>query len=222
MLRGTGVRLRAHEHQYVYMDHSPYEVLGNNVLSYGDIIRIKQVEDVLEKYWNDHRMDTAIEYLVSNSFSSPFDFFQEFGSYWDGQGWSRIGHQLEDLYRRLGSFLTEKQVPDLQVIEGLMKYDYLKNHKYKPRKPWWNASYDKSRRISLYNHIINNPASLGESFVRLGLDEKDLYKHTMLEEISFDITRYLMTGTIVKQPSCLLAYFDPVHNQTVIFPFILP
>ena len=62
------------------MDHSPYEILGNNVLPFDDIIRIKQVEDVLEKYWNDHRMDHTIEYLVTNVFPSPFDFFQDFGT----------------------------------------------------------------------------------------------------------------------------------------------
>ncbi|MFL6557170.1 MAG: B12-binding domain-containing radical SAM protein, partial [Bacillus sp. (in: firmicutes)] len=42
MLRGTGVRLRADEHNYIYMDHSPYEILSNNVLSFDDIVRIKQ------------------------------------------------------------------------------------------------------------------------------------------------------------------------------------
>lgn len=43
MLRGTGLRLRAADHQYIYMDQSPYEILGNNVLSFDDIIKIKQV-----------------------------------------------------------------------------------------------------------------------------------------------------------------------------------
>ncbi|WP_462409061.1 B12-binding domain-containing radical SAM protein [Neobacillus sp. Marseille-QA0830] len=221
MLRGTGVRLRAHEHQYVYMDHSPYEVLSNNVLSFDDIISIKQVEDVLEKYWNDHRMDTAIEYLIQNSFSSPFDFFQEFGAYWDEKGWSRIGHQLEDLFLRLRSFLEEKQIPDLEVIIGLMKYDYFIGHKYKPRKPWWAASFDKTGRTSLYTKVLDNPALLGDEFATLKLDEKELHKHTMLEEIPFDLQLYLATGNIVKQPSCLLAYFDPANNRTEIFPFTL-
>ena len=79
--------------------------LGNHVLSFDDIIRIKQVEDVLEKYWNDHRMDYTIEYLVTNVFPTPFDFFQQFGTYWEERGWSRIGHQLEDLFKRLNEFL---------------------------------------------------------------------------------------------------------------------
>ena len=217
MLRGTGVRLRAEQHQYVYMDHSPYEILSNNVLSFDDIVRIKQVEDVLEKYWNDHRMDHTVEYLVKNVFPSPFDFFQEFGSYWDERGWSRIGHQLEDLFRRLYSFLEQKEVKNLDVVADLMKYDYLINHKYKPRKPWWEASYDKNSRTELYKKFIENPNLLGKDFIDLNLEEKELFKHTMLEEISLDLKGYLATGEIKKQPSCLLAYFDPTNNRTLIF-----
>jgi len=219
MLRGTGLRLRAAEHQYVYMDHSPYEILSNNVLSFDDIVRIKQVEDVLEKYWNDHRMDYTVEYLVTRVFASPFDFFQKFGSYWDERGWSRIGHQLEDLFRRLYSFLEQHQVDHLDVIIGLMKYDYLKNHKYKPRKPWWEASFDKNKRTKLYKQILENPNLLGQDFLELNLDEKELFKHTMIEELTFDLGSYLTTGEFEKLPANLLAYFDPINKRTLLFPF---
>ncbi|OLS41890.1 B12-binding domain-containing radical SAM protein [Bacillus sp. MRMR6] len=221
MLRGTGLRLRAADHQYVYMDHSPYEILGNNVLSFDDIVRIKQVEDVLEKYWNDHRMDHTVEYLVTNVFPTPFDFFQEFGSYWDEQGWSRIGHQLEDLYRRLYSFLEKRATEHLDIIAGLMKYDYLKEHKYKPRKPWWNASYEKKDRMQVYKLIAEQPQILGAAYTPLKLDEKDLFKHTMLEEVSFDLNVYLNTGEVKVQSTNILAYFNPANEATQIFPFSL-
>jgi anaerobic magnesium-protoporphyrin IX monomethyl ester cyclase len=217
MLRGTGVRLRAAEHQYVYMDHSPYEILGNNVLPFDDIVKIKQVEDVLEKYWNDHRMDFTIEYLVTKVFPSPFDFFQQFGSFWNEQGWSRIGHQLEDLFRRLFSFLEYSETANKEIIIGLMKYDYLRNHKYKPRKPWWESSFNKEKRTKIYKQIIESPALLGSAFLELGLDEKELFKHTMLEELCFDLTEYLSTGQLKIQATCLLAYFDPTKEQTLIF-----
>lgn len=219
MLRGTGLRLRASDHQYTYMDHSPYEILGNNVLSFADIIKIKQVEDVLEKYWNDHRMDHTVEYLVTNVFSSPFDFFQEFGTYWDSQGWSRIGHQLEDLFRRLSSFLKAKGILDYDIVESLMKYDYLANQKYKPRKPWWEQSYTKEERTKLYQLIIQNPQIAGDDLSGLGLNEKELYKHTMLESLSFNLARYLETGMVEKAPSCLVAYFAPAQEATTLFSF---
>lgn len=219
LLRGTGLRLRAEEHKYIYMDHSPYEMLGNNVLTFDDIIRIKQVEDVLEKYWNDHRMDFTVEYLVTHTFTSPFDFFQDFGSFWEQKGWSRIGHQLEDLFKRLYEFLETKNIEDLDVIEGLMKYDYLSRQKYKPRKPWWgpNASYDKTERSVIYQSIIQQPNQLGPDFVKLGLTEKDLFKHTIIEKLTFDLDKYFSDGKIEKRGTTILSYFDSSTEKTMIF-----
>ncbi|MFE4239167.1 B12-binding domain-containing radical SAM protein [Peribacillus butanolivorans] len=217
MLRGTGLRIRANDHDYIYSDHAPYEILGNNVLSFDDIVRIKQVEDVLEKYWNDHRMDHTTEFLVESVFNSPFDFFQEFGTFWDEQGWSRIGHQLEDLFRRLQQFLSSRESADLKTIIGLMKLDYFMNQKYKPRKPWWDASLDKQGRKEIYEEILNKPEHLGSSFIALGLNEKEIHKHTLLEELPFDLETYLADGTIVNKSSIMLAYFDPSGKGSSIF-----
>ena len=209
MLRGTGLRIRANEHQYTYMDHSPYEILGNNVLSFDDIVRIKQVEDVLEKYWNDHRMDRTIEYLVTECFETPFDFFQQFGSFWENKGWSRIGHQLEDLFRRLHEFLSTETSFHIPVIESLMKLDYLENQKYKPRKPWWTHELTKDERSTIYQSLLASPAIAGEGFESLNLNEKELYKHTLLETIQSK------SG----QEQYVLAYFEPSSGQSTVFEF---
>ncbi|THE09690.1 DUF4080 domain-containing protein [Bacillus timonensis] len=217
MLRGTGVRIRAAEHDYQYMDHSPYEILGNNVLSFDDITRIKQVEDVLEKYWNDHRMNETVEYLVTHSFDTPFDFFQDFGTYWDERGWSRIGHQLEDLFKRLYDFLQDANIEELPIIEAIMKYDYLRNQKYKPRKPWWEDLVSKQDRATFYQEIVENPDALGAEFRQLQLQEKELYKHTVVEKIPFDLETYKQTGEIIQQDTYLLVYFDPIERQAKVF-----
>lgn len=215
MLRGTGVRIRAEEHQFIYSDHPPYEILGNSVLSFNEIIRIKQVEDVLEKYWNDHRMDHTIEYLVSNIFPTPFDFFQDFGSFWEEKGWSRIGHQLEDLFRRLDEFLCYINIHDLQIVRDLMKYDYLAKQKYKPRKSWWEPSLTKSERSHYYQQILHSPSFKSER----KLEEKDLFKHTLLEPISFDIGNYFNDNTIENEPTLLLVHFDSSYEKPT-FSFI--
>ncbi|MFX3661604.1 MAG: B12-binding domain-containing radical SAM protein [Ectobacillus sp.] len=217
MLRGTGLRLRAKEHEYIYMDQAPYEILGNNVLPFDDIVRIKQVEDVLEKYWNAHRMDYTLEYLVSAVFATPFDFFQEFGSYWDEQGWARIGHQLEDLFSRLYQFLETKKIAQLHVVKGLMKADYLRNHKYKPRKPWWEERITKNELSSCYRTIAEHPRILGDSFLALELTKKDLHKHTILEFLPFHLAHFLADGTIVETPSVVLAYFNPKTLQCELY-----
>ncbi|RDU38365.1 B12-binding domain-containing radical SAM protein [Neobacillus piezotolerans] len=219
MLRGTGVRLRADEHDYIYMDQAPYEILGNNVLPFEDIIRIKQVEDVLEKYWNSHRMDATIDYLITREFPSPFDFFQEFGAYWDQKGWARIGHQLEDLFKRLHSFLESRDTRNLDIIEGLMMFDYLSRQKYSPRKPWWEKRFDKKDRSALYQRLLAVPSIAGKSFERLGLSEKEMYKHTILEPLAFDLGTYLSSGEIREAPSALAVYYDPAGKGPLIGSF---
>lgn len=208
MLRGTGVRNRADDHDYIYMENSPYEILGNNVLSFSDIVRIKQVEDVLEKYWNDHRMTETIEYIVRNVFETPFDFFQSFGAYWENQGWSKIGHQLEDLFKRLYQFLQQEKVDHLSVIEGLMKYDYFIRHKHKPRKTWWEFTLKEQQ-----SSILENVHSLNV-FPNLELSVKDLHKHTMIEVLSIDLDHYLKTKEVREQQTLLLLYFDPKNQVT--------
>ncbi len=217
MLRGTGLRIRAAEHEYVYMDHSPYEILKNNVLTFQEISKIKQVEDVLEKYWNDHRMDYTIEYLVTEVFPTPFDLFQEFGQYWDEKGWVRIGHQLEDLFLRLWGFLKDSNQKNSKITRSLMKVDYLRNQKFKPRKPWWMDTLQKEERSSFYHQILLNPSILGRDFELLQLQEKDLFKHSVIETIDFDLQQFLQVGEIKEVPSILLAYFDQKMQVTKLF-----
>lgn len=217
MLRGTGLRLRAEDHNYLFMDQAPYEILGNNVLSFDEIVRIKRVEDVLEKYWNAHRMDTTILYLVEYEFDSPFDFFQSFGDYWDEKGWARIGHQLEDLFIRLFAFLEDRRTDNLPIIKGLMMYDYFRGHKHKPRKTWWPFSLTKEKQSSLIKRLAATPEVFSEALARHQLSEKELHKHTMLEVIPFSLADWLKRGVIVKEDTLLLALYQPKGEGTEVF-----
>ncbi|CAM2988235.1 B12-binding domain-containing radical SAM protein [Paenibacillus sediminis] len=188
MLRGTGMRIDAHKYNYIYMDHAPYEILGNDILPFSDIVRLKRLEDVLEKYWNAHRMDNTIHYLLKHEFTSPFDFFQEFGDYWEAQGWQKIGHQLEDLFTRLYSFLVWRKTDRMDVILGLMKLDYFLNHKYKPRKIWWDSMMSKDEWSRHIKTVVKYPERVSEQFAAFGLTERDLQKYAVFEVLPFSPT----------------------------------
>ncbi|WP_158736065.1 B12-binding domain-containing radical SAM protein [Alteribacillus sp. YIM 98480] len=216
MLRGTGLRIRSEDHGYVYMDNAPYEMLSNDVLSFADIARIKRVEDILEKYWNDHRMDHTIEFLVNQSFPSAFDFFQEFGDYWHQKGWGRIGHQLEDLFLRLEEFLKHHGVKNLSVIKGLMTYDYFLHQKHKPRKSWGTPALSKEEHTELMNLFAEQPEL---PHLPVSLKKQDWHKHTVTELLPFSLHSYLETGEIVNKQEILLVHYD-VKNQKQTARFI--
>ncbi|MFC4776857.1 B12-binding domain-containing radical SAM protein [Paenibacillus sp. GCM10023252] len=241
MLRGTGMRADAEKHGYIYMDHSPYEILGNDLLPFSDIVRIKRVEDVLEKYWNAHRMDHTLLYLVERVFPSPFEFFQSFGDYWEKQGWQKIGHQLEDLFSRLWAFLREYKAGcseetgaegaaagekgiDLDVILGLMKFDYFLGHNYKPRKIWWDFTMDKQEWSSWMKQLAASPAQVSAEFAALGLSEKELHKHAVIEKLPFDLKEFLASGQVLRSSGTLLAVLyalDGSAGKPVPKPYML-
>lgn len=206
LLRGTGLRVEAQKYGYTYVDVAPYEIFSNNVLTFDDIVRIKHAEDVLEKYWNDHRMDNTIEYLVTESFETPFDFFQNFGTYWEEKGWSRIGHQLEDLFRRLEEFLATQPNVNLEIVHSLMQLDYLSKQQFQPRKLWWDERVSREEQKEIYNLLKENPTIAGEEFAQFDLSEKDFFKHSLLIPFALDYDAF-KNGQIVEKEGYLLVYF---------------
>lgn len=182
MLRGTGMRRQAADFGYVYMDKAPYEILFNDILSYDEVLRIKQVEDVLEKYWNEGKLRHTVQYLTRHVFKSAFDFFQDFGSYWEANGWDRIGHQLEDLFLRLDGFLAETcKEEQHQAARAYMMYDFLLQYRVRPQKLWWERNLRQADKAPMLKEIFNHPERLGPEFEQLGLTAVDLEKHTVVE-----------------------------------------
>lgn len=208
LLRGTQMWYEAAKYDYIYMEKAPYEMLQNNVLPYSDVLKIKQVEDILEKYWNSHRMERTVNYLIDNEFSSPFDFFQEFGSYWEEKGWNRIGHQLDSLFERLTDFLQSRETNNLNFIISLLKLDYFLNHNHKPRKTWWDFTLTKQEQIAILKDLASNPSSVSNEFEELQLDDKNIHKHVMIDVLDYDLAGYLLTGNIKEEKTLLIIHYN--------------
>ena len=206
LLRGTGLRVEAEKYGYTYVDVSPYEIFSNNVLSFDDIVRIKHAEDVLEKYWNAHRMDYTIEYLVKEVFETPFDFFQAFGTFWETKGWSRIGHQLDDLFKRLMEFLVTVPNIDLQIVQSIMQIDYLRPMAFNPRKFWWHERLTEEQLKEVMAPIRENHALVSEQFAALNITDKDLIKHSLVIPTYVDYEA-LTEGRVVPRKGHLFVYF---------------
>ncbi len=211
LLRGTGLRIQAEQYGYTFIDEAPYEIFSNNVLSFDDILRIKQTEDVLEKYWNDNRTPRTVEYIVTDVFETPFDFFQQFGTYWESRGWSRIGHQLEDLFTRLHDFLTEDGRADMQIAHSLMKLDYLAHHKFQPRKVWWKDEMPQEALIAIEQSLLT-----GKEFTAYGLNARNIRKQTLVTPLFVKIED-LESGIFEKTDGYLVTVFKHGENPDFIF-----
>jgi len=212
LLRGTGLRMRSELYGYKYMDNPPYEVLSNNWLNYQDILEIKKVEEMLERYWNSHRVDLTIEYILENHYNSAFDFFWDVGDYWQEHNWRHYGSQLEDLYLRLYQFWQDKIGKDLDIVKGLLQADYLRGQRQKPRKGWWQFSLNKESWQRVIKSINANPTLIREENAVLK-QTIDYFKNVIIEKINFDLTTYLTTKTIITGEFFMLVYYEPQEQK---------
>lgn len=204
MLRGTGMRAMAEKFNYTFMDNAPYEILSNNVLSFEEITRIKRAEDILEKFWNDHRFDNTVEYLIRHEFATPFDFFQLFGDFWDEKGWGKIGHQFEDLFQRLDSFLQNWKPENPTIIRDLMKVDYLLHFKQKPRKKWWDHETGTKKQQEFRSLTIEEVIPGADS-----LNRKSLMKNIIAEELSIDASAWITDRELIKGEYYFVVHYQP-------------
>lgn len=161
----------------------------------------------------------TVEYLVTEVFETPFDFFQNFGTYWESKGWSRIGHQLEDLFHRLLMFLETIEGVNIDIVKSLMQLDYLMVQQFQPRKLWWKERPTEEQQKAIYNALRENPSIAGETFANFNLSEKELFKHTLVVPHHLDYQNFTK-GKIV-QKTAIYSHISVMDKPRTLRPSIL-
>jgi anaerobic magnesium-protoporphyrin IX monomethyl ester cyclase len=105
---------------------------------------------------------------------------------------------------------------DSETVLGLMKYDYFLNHKYKPRTTWWDFTMDKQELNGWMRKLAESPAEVSGGFHKLGISERELHKHAVIERLPFDLQAYLENGTVSKAADTLLVMvYQPEAGKSV-------
>ncbi|HBG5344573.1 TPA: B12-binding domain-containing radical SAM protein [Clostridioides difficile] len=126
MIKGTGMRKVADEHGFKYKDYAPYEFLYNNYISYEETLKLKDIEDILERYYNSKNFVLSMRYIIGRFYKqSPFKFFEGFAKYFDENGYFDLAQGKNQLYKILMDFYNEKINIDNDVFNDILKYDYI-------------------------------------------------------------------------------------------------
>lgn len=126
MIKGTGIRNRADEHKFRYKDYPPYEVLYNKYISYDQILKLKDIEEILERYFNSKNFVLSMRYIIHNFYKqSPFKFFEDFATYFNDNGYFNMSQGKNQLYKILLDFYLEKININSDLFKEIIKYDYI-------------------------------------------------------------------------------------------------
>lgn len=157
LLKGSGLRINADKYGIVYKDKAPYEVIYTKLIDYDKMNIIKNVEEMVETYYNSGKAINTIKYAIK-FFKSPFDFFETFAIYWEQQGFNSISHSKIRLYEIIYKFLLKVKNIDEIVLNEIIKFDILLNDNIKSLPVWINTNYDasfKQKEKIFYNNQQN-------------------------------------------------------------------
>ena len=161
VLKGSHMMEMTGEYQILYKDREPYEVLSTAWLTYGEILRLKMVESMVEVYYNSGQFKNTLVFL-EQYFDDPFRMYEALGRFYEKKGYSEISHSRMRRYEILMEFAGERKEIPAEALSDVMLLDlYLReNLKSRPsfasdQKPYerliWN--YRKAKKIPKTAHI---------------------------------------------------------------------
>ena len=161
VLKGSHMMEMTGEYQILYKDREPYEVLSTAWLTYGEILRLKMVESMVEVYYNSGQFKHTLVFL-EQYFEDPFRMYEALGRFYEKKGYSEISHSRMRRYEILMEFAGEQKEIPLEVLSDVMLLDlYLReNLKSRPsfasdQKPYERLIWDyrKVEKIPKTAHI---------------------------------------------------------------------
>ena len=108
-----------------FADFPPYEVIASDAMSYGELLRLKAAEDMLEKYYNSGAFIKSISYILDTYYKEKeFYLFDELADFFAGRHGS-VGQKelFESLYRFCAERFSDRE------IENRLIYDYCLCHR---------------------------------------------------------------------------------------------
>ena len=132
VLKGSLMQGEAEKYGIVHKEKEPYEVLSTNWLPYGDVLKLKAVESMVEVYYNSGQFQHTLEYLVPLA-KDAFTFYESLGAFYENKGYSEISHSRMRRYEILLEYLQEETDVSVEKASQKMLYDLYLREKLKKR-----------------------------------------------------------------------------------------
>ena len=166
VLKGSPIADHCEEYGLKYTATSPYEVLETKWISYDDLLKLKQIEEMVEVYYNSGQFARTLELLVDR-FDSAFKMFEALANWYEENGLGMINISRNSRYENLLKFANNIYANNKATFQGALIYDYYSRDNVRTRPSFLGPeTVDKETEREFYSR-----------------QEKNLWKHTHLERL---------------------------------------
>lgn len=190
VLKGSSMEDDASEWGIVYSSYPPYEVLKTNDLSYSELIMLKKIEEMVDKYYNSGKFRNVLKYFCSK-YDNPYDFYLQLSEFFNTKGYFDRSISANDYYKVFLEFNNEVFNNNNLYVNELIKFDFLLYNRKKVMPEYFSKNLTKNQEKEIVKTI----------------EEKGLVleKTDYIEKFFIDINRFMETGEL-KEKNCYFIF----------------
>ena len=205
ILSGTQMETFAKENDYQFSATPPYEVLSTPYISYFDLQFLKDVEEVLDIFYNSNNFEFTFNYIfylqdkfdfsIFEILSSIVNYFREINIFETPQK-TNVFYKLFLDYINSTHFEKYQNIFNKELLQNLVKFDFIISEKTSNLPTWYNRNYNKENHKEALIKFCNFEST------RLA------YSHSEYDEFDFNPI------TFEKEKSKVLFVYDSVKGKT--------
>lgn len=187
VLYGSMIKENADNTGYIYQSFPPYEVLSTPCLSYDEIIKLKKVEEVLERYSNSGYYKYSIKFIL-DIFKDYFAFFEKFSCYLEKNNalFEKVSKKRE--FSLLLDYSEEILNKDMfSLFKEILRFDYTRN--FQGQHQIFDYKYPDNYKECIYD-FLNNKENIQKYLPWAENDKtKNIAKFIDIHMFNFDENR---------------------------------
>lgn len=184
VLRGSEMHRRAKEYGILYRDTPPYEVLETRWITCDELLRLKEIEEMLEVYYNSQQFRNTIR-AAEALFARPIELYEALADYYNEENLAGKSYSRAQRLEILRNFLKKKHAP--AYFDELLILDLYLRENAKSRPAWAaDLAGEKEQMIRFYRQEEEKRAYLPELSE---MSWKQMMRMTHLERFSAEAVR---------------------------------
>lgn len=201
VLKGSKLYEEAEQFGIRYLEEPPYEVLSTNWLSFGQLRRLKKIEELVELYYNSGQYSHTLR-LLEKVFQSPFAMFASMADFFEKQNYFLGSPARAHRYGILLRFAWEWDPERLPAYKELLTYDMYLREKAKSRPDFARDITPFKEDIRDFYQTEENQRSCLKGYE--GYDWKQMSKMTHLEPFFYPVWEPEKIGEAKEKPCFVL------------------
>ena len=195
--------------EYQFLETPPYEVLTTPWLSYSDILFLKDLEKLLDIYYNSGNFPKTIEFLFTLKDFSFFGFFSNLTENFRQKGIFENASRETEYFAFLIDFLSATGSAEMhepadaifdekscKILRDTLRFDFVCAQKTSSFPAWYEHRYDKDA----HRNALNQHTEVTST--------RESYAHSEYETFDYNMENF------VCEKSAYLFLYDSVKGKT--------